>query len=218
MHAWSQAVMDGCSTTDKPTRFQLENTGLWGETVRQRKPIVVNDFEAPNLLKKGYPEGNALLTRFMTIPVFIDAKIVAVVAVTNKKTEYTDLDETELTLMMDLLWNIIERWQMENELRLANKNLEQKVAERTSELLAINKELKRLVQVDGLTGTANRRYFDEYIEREWNRGMRQQKPLSVIMADIDFFKSYNDTYGHQKGDDYLKVIGAALIKTIKLYL
>lgn len=63
---------------------------------------------------------------------------------------------------------------------------------------------------DGLTGLANRRYFDEYLEREWKRALREKVPLSVIMCDIDFFKNFNDTYGHQSGDDCLRAVARVL--------
>lgn len=76
----------------------------------------------------------------------------------------------------------------------------------TVQLNEANQELQRLSMTDGLTGIANRRLFDDLLVREWRRCMRLKKPLSVIMVDVDFFKSYNDTYGHQAGDDCLKVI------------
>ena len=229
LHAWSQGVMEACTMSDKPTQYQLAKTGLWGEAVRQRQPIIDNDFASPDVLKKGYPAGHAPLTRFMTIPVFIDGEIVAVVGVANKKEEYTGLDVSQLTLMMDSLWNIMERRQAEEALREVNENLDRKVKDRTreldsvnerltaqnDELEALNEELHRLTRVDGLTGIANRRYFDEYLEREWRAGLRQKKTLSLIMADIDFFKIYNDTYGHQSGDDCLKAIAGVLGKSIK---
>ena len=125
IHPWPKPVLDACSIIDKPTYFELEKTGIWGEAVRQRKPIIINDFAAPNPLKRGYPEGHIPLTRFMTIPVFIDNKIVAVVTVANKKADYTELDVTELILMMDFVWNIIQRWQVEDELRAAHQQLSQ---------------------------------------------------------------------------------------------
>ncbi len=229
LHAWSQGVMEACTMPNQPTRYQLDKTGLWGEAVRQRQPIVDNDFAMPDLLKKGYPQGHAPLKRFMTAPVFIDGKIVAVAGVANKKEAYTDLDVSQLTLMMDSLWNIIERRHAEEALREANETLDHKVKERTQELdtaneklteqneelEALNEELHRLTLADGLTGIANRRYFDEYLERAWRTGQRQQKPLSLIMADIDFFKLYNDTYGHQSGDDCLKTVAGVLAKSIK---
>lgn len=63
--------------------------------------------------------------------------------------------------------------------------------------------LKKYAWVDGLTGVCNRRYFDEHFKKEWRRCMRSVAPLSLIMFDIDYFKSYNDTYGHLKGDTCL---------------
>lgn len=88
-------------------------------------------------------------------------------------------------------------------------------AELYQQLEVANQELKRLATLDGLTGLANRRRFDEYIEQEWRRLVREQQPLSLIMCDIDFFKLYNDTYGHQAGDDCLKQVATALRRCVK---
>ena len=71
----------------------------------------------------------------------------------------------------------------------------------TRKLDAANQELKRLSSLDGLTGIANRRHFDEVLLREWRRAMRTGEDLSIMMCDIDYFKQYNDTYGHQNGDE-----------------
>ncbi len=76
-----------------------------------------------------------------------------------------------------------------------------------------NEILKRLSSLDGLTGIANRRYFDEYLGQEWNNAIEQKDILSLIMLDIDFFKKYNDTYGHLGGDECLKQV-AGLLDTI----
>jgi diguanylate cyclase (GGDEF)-like protein/PAS domain S-box-containing protein len=76
-------------------------------------------------------------------------------------------------------------------------------------------ELKRISNIDGLTGIANRRYFDEALNREWQRCARNSKPLSLIMLDIDHFKFYNDTYGHLAGDECLKAVAKALSSSIK---
>ena len=73
-----------------------------------------------------------------------------------------------------------------------------------------NKELTRLSAVDGLTGIANRRQFDEALAREWRRCMRAQEPLSLLMCDVDYFKQFNDSYGHQAGDDCLRTIAELL--------
>ena len=80
----------------------------------------------------------------------------------------------------------------------------------TQELNIANKELQRLSMVDGLTGIANRRFFDEQSAREWRRCERMQKPIAIIMIDVDLFKKYNDTYGHQEGDECLKAVAAQI--------
>lgn len=74
------------------------------------------------------------------------------------------------------------------------------------QLEASIEEIQRISSIDALTQLANRRYFDEYIQREWKRLAREKKPLSLILADIDFFKAYNDTYGYQAGDECLKKV------------
>ena len=86
LNTWSKDVMKECTIADPPTVYQLEKTGLWGEAVRQAMLIMVNDFQAPQPLKKGYPQGHAHLDKYLTIPVFNDGKIVAVVGVANKAT------------------------------------------------------------------------------------------------------------------------------------
>ena len=70
--------------------------------------------------------------------------------------------------------------------------------------------LRSMAFIDGLTGIANRRRFDEALATEWRYCMRSALPLSLIMIDIDFFKSYNDHYGHQAGDECLRLTAAAL--------
>jgi diguanylate cyclase (GGDEF)-like protein len=81
----------------------------------------------------------------------------------------------------------------------------------TRKLDTANHELKRLASLDGLTGIANRRHFDEVLEREWRRAMRQGTELSILMCDIDFFKQYNDTYGHLEGDECLRQVANAFV-------
>jgi diguanylate cyclase (GGDEF)-like protein len=83
------------------------------------------------------------------------------------------------------------------------------------ELQEANKTLELLAHTDGLTQIANRRYFDDYLLKEWQRLAREQLPLSLILLDIDHFKAYNDYYGHQAGDQCLISIAQAIKRTIK---
>lgn len=78
------------------------------------------------------------------------------------------------------------------------------------ELLRLQRELETLSYKDGLTGVANRRMLDQVLEREWASAYRNQQPLSFILLDIDFFKEYNDHYGHVAGDDCLKRVASLL--------
>lgn len=75
--------------------------------------------------------------------------------------------------------------------------------------------LEQLTTTDGLTGISNRRRFDESLECEWSRARRSQKPLSLIMGDIDFFKAFNDHYGHLAGDDCLRQVARALASSVR---
>ena len=81
------------------------------------------------------------------------------------------------------------------------------------ELVRLQKELEELSFKDGLTGVANRRMFDSIIDVEWVNARRNHQPLSVIMIDIDYFKQYNDHYGHIQGDDCLKQVATLLSKS-----
>jgi len=84
-----------------------------------------------------------------------------------------------------------------------------------NELEKANLELKRLATIDGLTGLSNRRSFDEKLKHEWMRMRREQQPLALILCDIDYFKLYNDCYGHQQGDTCLKEVAAAMSACLK---
>lgn len=86
------------------------------------------------------------------------------------------------------------------------QDLEQIVKERTLELSKTNHKLEELARLDGLTNIFNRRYFDEYLQAEWKRAMRTPFWIALILFDVDHFKLYNDTYGHQAGDECLQKI------------
>jgi diguanylate cyclase (GGDEF)-like protein/PAS domain S-box-containing protein len=82
-------------------------------------------------------------------------------------------------------------------------------------LKAENRRLEKLSMVDALTGIANRRAFDQCLEREWERGIRSEQPLSLLLIDIDHFKLYNDLNGHQKGDEVLRQVASLLEGSIE---
>lgn len=123
LNTWSKNVMKECSVQNPQTIYYLEKTGIWGEAIRQAKPIVLNDFHAPHPLKKGYPEGHAKLDKFLTIPIFSNQDIVAVVGVANKETDYDEQDIQQLTVLMDAVWKISESKKSEDERRKLQEQL-----------------------------------------------------------------------------------------------
>jgi diguanylate cyclase (GGDEF)-like protein len=93
----------------------------------------------------------------------------------------------------------------------------QRIAQMRDSLLVLtrrldeaNRELTRLSAVDGLTGIANRRRFDETLAREWKRAARSGGEVAVLAVDVDYFKQFNDAYGHQVGDECLKAVARAM--------
>ena len=99
-----------------------------------------------------------------------------------KARTYTPLEERLIRMAGEVLFKVIERWENHQELECSRR------------------ELYRLSRTDPLTGLANRRYFNEIRDDEGRRVQRTGDPLSVLMIDVDFFKPFNDQYGHSKGD------------------
>lgn len=109
INSWTNGVMDDCLIVDKQAKFQLDKTGIWGEVVRQRKPIMINDFDLPDKLKKGYPEGHVKIHKFLSIPLFENDKIVAVIGLANRKNDYTENDVQVTTILMAGVWNSVKK-------------------------------------------------------------------------------------------------------------
>lgn len=125
LNSWSKGVMQQCNVVNPQTVYSLDKTGIWGEAVRQRKPIMVNNFDAPNNLKKGYPQGHVKLTNFLTVPIFKGNQIVAVIGVSNKNTDYDAHDITQLSLLMDAAINTTEKLEAEINLQKSEQKYRQ---------------------------------------------------------------------------------------------
>ena len=107
---------------------------------------------------------------------------------------------------------------LQHQLEIQNDRLRQEICDRReieAALQAANQELERLAHMDGLTQLANRRSFDNCLAQEWRRLAREHQPLTLILCDVDFFKLYNDTYGHQAGDDCLRNVACAVSTVLK---
>lgn len=100
-------------------------------------------------------------------------------------------------------------------LRFVNEQLANSLKDSNGRLKSLNKELTRISSTDALTHVANRRYFDERLEQEWKRVVREEHQIAVIMVDVDHFKQYNDTFGHQQGDICLEQVAICIRDTLR---
>jgi len=123
MYAWSRQTLTECMIREKPLHYPLESTGLWGEAVRLRRPVITNDYAAENQAKKGYPEGHVSVIRHMNVPIFEGNRIVMLAGVGNKETGYNESDTRQVTLLMGGLWQILKRKWAEERLRESEKRL-----------------------------------------------------------------------------------------------
>lgn len=142
LYTWSKQAMKQCKVENPKRIYNLKETGLWGETVRQRKPIIVNDYNAPNPYKKGYPVGHFEISNFLTIPVIIDNEIIAVIGVANKKTDYVQNDVLHLTILMNNSWKIIQKIEWENQIEKQNKQLRNVIKQKNTFLQVLGHDLR----------------------------------------------------------------------------
>jgi len=197
LQAWSTRTLAGfCKAGGKGMHYSIEEAGVWTDCVHERKPVVHNDYAAlPH--RKGLPEGHAEIVRELVVPTMRDGRVVAILGVGNKPFDYDDQDVELVSYIADLVWSIIE----------------QKRAD--EQILELNTRLERLAMTDELTGLMNRRAFFIQGNKEINRAQRHQTPLSLLMLDVDGFKTVNDRYGHDAGDRALQHVALKLIENVR---
>jgi len=100
----------------------------------------------------------------------------------------------------------------QNEIELLNRELEERVRQRTAELNIANQRLQELVAIDGLTNLYNRRHFEVNVHEKWQSALRHDDDFAIVMIDIDYFKPYNDHYGHLQGDKCLQRVSKILLR------
>jgi signal transduction histidine kinase len=141
MHSWSKSAMDECAIIDKPIIYPIETTGLWGEPARQRRPVITNDYSAPDPLKKGYPAGHVQVRSHLGVPIFDGDLIIAIAGVGNKEEPYDESDVMQLRLLMDGMWRLLQRKRAGDELQASYDGLDRRVRDRTAELTDANAQL-----------------------------------------------------------------------------
>lgn len=117
LYAWSKDVMEACTVVDPQSCYALSGTGLWGDAVRERRAIITNDYASDNPHKKGTPEGHVVMTNHMNVPVFIDDKIVALIGVANKPSDFGETDVNVLEMLLTYGYAKSIRFDIENRLK-----------------------------------------------------------------------------------------------------
>ncbi len=123
MHSWSRKAMEDCMIGNKPIDYPLETTGIWGDSVRRRRPVITNDYDAPDVSRRGYPEGHVKVKRHLGVPVFDGEKIVAVVGVGNKEEGYTETDINQVTLMAQGMVRLLKQKTAQEALSISEARL-----------------------------------------------------------------------------------------------
>lgn len=118
-----------------------------------------------------------------------------------------------LGLLSLIGWRVV-RWRVAR-LEAERKRLAAMVEQRTADLAAANRKLENMANVDGLTGVANRRKLDEYLQEAWTRAIDRQSEFALALIDVDHFKRFNDTQGHQAGDEALRNVASLLTGALR---
>jgi signal transduction histidine kinase/ActR/RegA family two-component response regulator len=147
VYAWSQQVMTQCAVDQAGLQFPLADSGVWGNAVRERKPFILNDYAQDAPHKNGIPAGHVALTRMLSVPILMGGRIVAVAAVANKRTDYSEEDVNQITAFLKSAQVVIERKQ--HELALVEAKEEwQKSFDAIPDLVTIRDKNMRIVRAN----------------------------------------------------------------------
>ena len=197
LQAWSTSTQaDFCKAEGAGMHYPIQEAGVWVDCVHQRKPVIHNDY-ASLTHRKGLPDGHAEVIRELVVPTMRNGKVVAILGVGNKPTEYDWQDIELVSYIADLVWEIVEQKRAGEQIR------------------HLNIQLEHLAMTDDLTGLANRRAFFIKGTDEIKRTQRYRTPLSLLMLDVDGFKSVNDRYGHEVGDLVLQCVTYKLVENVR---
>jgi len=148
--SWSDSVMSECTVQNRTLHFVVSKSGLWAEAIRQRKPIIRNDYNAPNQFKKGFPSGHVKINNFACFPFFENEKIVTIVALANKETDYNNTDIIQLDLLLDGMWTIIKERNYQSDLVSAKEKAEESDKLKSSFLQNMSHEIR--TPLNAITG------------------------------------------------------------------
>jgi PAS domain S-box-containing protein len=188
--AYTKEVMAECRLSENIPRFPLEGAGMWADAVKDRQPIIVNDYNMPHPSKKGCPEGHVHLNRFISVPIFDENQVVAVIAAANKSEPYDENDVNQVSLLGNGLWNHIKRKRAREELEKAKEAAEKANKAKSTFLANMSHDIRTPMNaITGMTELLGDTKLDakqqEYLEiiRSSARSL-----LSLINDILDFSK------------------------------
>jgi PAS domain S-box-containing protein len=159
MQYWSKTAHSACNVVDKPIVYKVKDTGLWGEAVRQRKPVITNDYAAPNQQKRGIPDGHVPIVRHVNIPVFDGEKIVAVIGMGNKATDYDEIDVRQLQLLMESWLQVVIRKNTELAL-IESQEMQEQLVNRYTAMINTVPAIIYIKDLEGKYVVVNRAFVD----------------------------------------------------------
>jgi len=180
---------------------------------RTRPTVILQDLVMPGV------DGMTLVRQYRASPVLVDVPIIVLSSkedATVKRDAFAGGANDYMVKLPDIIELVARiRYHSRSYINLLQRDAAYRaLRESQQELQKTNFELQRLTNTDGLTGIANRRYFDDYLLAEWKRARREQLDMSLLLIDVDYFKLYNDTYGHVAGDMVLKQVARVLDDSI----
>ena len=190
IHAWSKNVMQECAIHKKPLEFFVCDAGVWGEAVRQKQPVMINDFSLNSPHVKGTPKGHIAINRFLAVPLLFDNKVISMVAVGNKYDPYTDDDVIQLQLLLEGMWQILRRKEAEMEVVVESKKTKHFAN-------AVAHDLKNpAISIYGLAQMLKNKYakdLDERALKYCEQIMKSSEQISLLAEDINIYITTHDT-------------------------
>jgi len=195
--------------------------------IREEFDVVLLDLSLPD--SQGLETLLILKEHIPNLPIVVltgfNSEMLALESVRLGAQDYLVKEQTNVEVLVRSIRYALERSRLIEQLRESqeqlekfNQELQQRVEARTAEIKSKNQQLQHLLilsMTDKLTGIANRYALEYRLKQEWSKGLIDATPLSAIMVDIDFFKLYNDTYGHQQGDRCLRQVAQAISQALK---